>query len=747
MNDIKSNTTFWNELAEYKIQVPYYQRDYAQGRVDDGRIDNIRKVFVEELYQAIDGVKNCHLGLVFGSYNESEKSFIAVDGQQRLTTVFLLHWYVAWREGRLNEYKIVLNKFSWNTRSFSSQFVNLLINLPRSNKGVIVDIQTNKDYFSIWELDPTVKGMLTMLQEIEKQYHGQLLCDKLFSSDCGIRYDILKLAKDSDGKTYLKMNSRGRSLTTFELFKSKFIDYFRPDFGKKFDNEWLNFILKMAKKPKEQANEVIFGDPDICFMNFINEYTYLMLKQENSTKELDDFQVFIAAKLKDNLTDLPFISFEKYLPAFKQKLTSFEKTFDWLITNYEVIKEVDNGMRFKDSRFYVDAIIKENNPNFSHRVKLFSLFKYAELTEYSEVDKTLFTRWTRVFRNLVANTDIDNSNISNICKSISGINNSDIYKYLVINDMKLYGFHEDQVKEEQAKAQQILSVTKRPDGTTWEEFINEAEKYAFFEGAISFLFSDEKGKMDDWDNFDVKWVNAKKYFDGKGVRAEYRENALLLRMYISFFNEWWMFWNFEYDNEAETWGNLLTSSRYAANHLLLLGRQYIDFNSFTSSLNDNEEETRLREYVHEYLVKTTILNEASKWQSRLNWRYETYCLYPYNTRAQWKIYVIGNNRNELLSSLCDRNIIKDSGNQWFCGRFFWGWDVNFQYKEKNFQWYRNNYVYLMDDDNQYDYLLRDEKTDSETEKYYCFYVSDNMNDESFVKNLRKLIRQYDNDIE
>ena len=122
MKDIKSNTTFWNELVEYKIQVPYYQRDYAQGRVDDGRIDNIRKVFVEELYRAIDGEKNCHLGLVFGSYDESEKIFIAVDGQQRLTTVFLLHWYVAWREERLNDYKYLLNKFSWNTRSFSSQF-------------------------------------------------------------------------------------------------------------------------------------------------------------------------------------------------------------------------------------------------------------------------------------------------------------------------------------------------------------------------------------------------------------------------------------------------------------------------------------------------------------------------------------------------------------------------------------------------------------------------------------------------
>ena len=56
-NNIKSNTTFWTEINNYKIQVPYYPGDYAQGRTDGGRINNIRQVFVEELYQAIRGEK------------------------------------------------------------------------------------------------------------------------------------------------------------------------------------------------------------------------------------------------------------------------------------------------------------------------------------------------------------------------------------------------------------------------------------------------------------------------------------------------------------------------------------------------------------------------------------------------------------------------------------------------------------------------------------------------------------------
>ena len=415
-NNIKSNTTFWTEINSYKIQVPYYQRDYAQGRTDGGRIDNIREVFVEELYQAIKGKRLCHLGLVFGSYDTENSIFIAVDGQQRLTTVFLLHWYVAWRENKLGDYQKLSTNFSWDTRSYSSQFVELLFKINQS-ENVINAITTNCDYFSIWENDPTVKGMLTMLDEIEKQYPKDEdgLCQKLFSNDCNINYDILKLEKNSDGKTYLKMNSRGRSLTTFELFKSKFIDNYKPSFSKKFDEEWLSFMLNMSKEENG-----FFADPDISYMNFINEYTYLMLKY-NYNEDSEEYKEFIDAKLKGNLTDIPFISFEKYTPAFKdvRDIELFNKILDWVITNYNTIKVVDDELRFLGDIFFIDEIIKSNNPNFSHRTKFFSLIKYAELTEFAIVNKTLYKRWNRVFRNLIENSNIDSSNIGNICQTIN----------------------------------------------------------------------------------------------------------------------------------------------------------------------------------------------------------------------------------------------------------------------------------------------------------------------------------------
>ncbi len=555
----QQNTCFWKEINEYNILIPNYQRDYAQGRKDGGRIDNIRQIFVSELYQALseDDAK-CHLGLVFGSYNDDTKTFVAVDGQQRLTTVFLLHWFVAWKENRLQNYAGILKKFAWNTRSYSSQFVNLLFTLEPSD-DVISAITENCNYFSVWENDPTVKSMKIMLKEIENQYpNKQQLCDSLFSVGCKIQYDILKLEKESDARTYLKMNSRGRPLTTFENFKSNLITYFEIE-TKKFDNEWLDFMLERSK-----TEDGGFRDPDVQFMNYINEYTYLQSK----LKEQNDSKLFIEAKLKDGESDVPFISFEKYKSVFdKDIIEKFEKSLDWItcnydeICNYDAIKKIDRQISF-DSDFYLDKIIKDIQPNYSHRVKFFSLLKYAELSEYSKLDseqeQKSFERWTRVFRNLVENSDIYENNMSDVCESINKIKDKDIYSYLS-NGNTLESFNQAQVNEEIEKARQIIK------DESWETKIIEAEKYAFFKGAIRFLFMNASGNVD-WDSFPKKWVYAQEYFNENGgdeLNYAHKEKNLLKSFINSFDEDKYFELPFVYESTKDNWRQILLDKRWS----------------------------------------------------------------------------------------------------------------------------------------------------------------------------------------
>ena len=60
--------------------------------------------------------------------------------------------------------------------------------------------------------------------------------------------------------------------------------------------------------------------------------------------------------------------------------------------------------------------------------------------------------------------------------------------YQTISSIEFVGNTSDQMKEEVAKAKQILYGAPRSDGKTWEKIIIEAEKYAFFKGTIRFLF-------------------------------------------------------------------------------------------------------------------------------------------------------------------------------------------------------------------------------------------------------------------
>ena len=127
--------TFWKLLSEYKIEIPIIQRDYAQGRESASAI---RKELLESIYKALMEENCLDFDFVYGSAEEligeentakHLRKLLPLDGQQRLTTFFLLHWYIAQKEKRMVEAKSVLQNFSYTTRVSSREFCNLLVSL------------------------------------------------------------------------------------------------------------------------------------------------------------------------------------------------------------------------------------------------------------------------------------------------------------------------------------------------------------------------------------------------------------------------------------------------------------------------------------------------------------------------------------------------------------------------------------------------------------------------------------------
>ena len=90
------------------VEIPIIQRDYAQGRLSKLETE-IRSDFVRALYKALakpaaDPSLPLDLDFVYGSVeNAGRTAFCPLDGQQRLTTLFLLHWYLAWKDQKFDD--------------------------------------------------------------------------------------------------------------------------------------------------------------------------------------------------------------------------------------------------------------------------------------------------------------------------------------------------------------------------------------------------------------------------------------------------------------------------------------------------------------------------------------------------------------------------------------------------------------------------------------------------------------------
>ena len=122
---MKTKYTFWELISKYRIEIPKIQRDYAQGR-EDKDIEKIADKFLKDLRNSIINSKQLNLDFVYGKVEND--ILIPLDGQQRLTTLFLIHWYLALKESKLTvEIKSILLRFTYETRISSQDFCKKLV--------------------------------------------------------------------------------------------------------------------------------------------------------------------------------------------------------------------------------------------------------------------------------------------------------------------------------------------------------------------------------------------------------------------------------------------------------------------------------------------------------------------------------------------------------------------------------------------------------------------------------------------
>lgn len=243
------------------VEIPMLQRDYAYGRETEAEK---RNEFLAKLYEYLVESDSSHeLDFIYGSIDSPKgyKVLTLLDGQQRITTLFLLHWYFALAAGKESfaTFRQMIwddekssAKFTYKTRYSSSEFCNSLVNLRikrgTTSSGNILDdradyfiellkngslssqtIKNEKWFFLHWNSDPTILNMCCMIDSIAKKFPYDIAkeiykkLDKSGSDAC-ITFNFLNMGTYRlTDELYIKMNSRGKPLTRFENLKSKIL--------------------------------------------------------------------------------------------------------------------------------------------------------------------------------------------------------------------------------------------------------------------------------------------------------------------------------------------------------------------------------------------------------------------------------------------------------------------------------------------------------------------------------------------
>lgn len=408
------NYTLKELLDKYSVVIPQLQRDYAQGRAE---AKELRVRFLSQILRVLrreDGRLN--LDFVYG-YDKAlspnhHPIFYPLDGQQRLTTLWLLHWYLLPSESLAEEREWLL-RFSYRTRSSSTRFCQLLVEHAVVDDSRL-DVAAIKDqpwYRQSYNADASITAMLGTLRTIKELVAPEervALWERLCHQRA-LTFDVIDIKGEEFRLTdelYIKMNARGKQLTSFECYKAdltralreigeqdvpccykgkplSYADYF----AFKVDNEWLDlFYHGEIDGLDERMYGFIQNIAKLCFF----------LDPENAKKKVDAFTYWDSVNVfsrRDNAYRLISI-----LDLF-ERIQAKQPLRDFFATLTPSIRFLEEGGK-KDPA-PVDLFRESCDKNASvNLVLLLAMSHYMEKYQLVEATEEL-QDYLRVVRNLL----------------------------------------------------------------------------------------------------------------------------------------------------------------------------------------------------------------------------------------------------------------------------------------------------------------------------------------------------------
>lgn len=624
-----------------RLLIPMIQRPYAQGRRSQ---ESIRKKFLADIFQVLadPDAEKLELNFLYGTFVEQEGDinvFELLDGQQRITTLFLLHWYFANMERANNSSGLpeYLSKFDYQTRTTSSDFIKKLVSFPvRTDIKPSKAIRGNVWYSKSYDKDTTVDSMLRMLDSIHSSFM-ELDVKPSYADLCKLRFYVIEL--DGFGLTeelFIKMNARGLQLTPFENFKADLVGFMKKDpryknkvrfeqsrierkveywlnFSSLVDGKWTDLFWSRPQEDDDSGSK----ECDVRFFRFIQRFfaNKAILSANKRGVQNDPFVQFFS----NNIEIARHGSFGIY-EAFFEKGKMLEKDF---------VRELEHILHFLVSgsvgKILLDGLKAPWEDTLGWKpwgtlgdVGQRQMILFSAMCEFvGKVDVPEnfntgdYMTWMRFVHSMVHGSDINGLDaqitLTRMLQDILSLNLGDdglipaytdprsaVVKYNSTHTGNRY------LAAEALKAQQVLC------DISWDEVFVEAEKNGFMQGSCMFYY--QAGM--DIATYRRRTRNVPVLFDKDGVKSPFAENYLLMRAVICRNYDWSSFRKGAYNFTVTNRNN----DRYLRN--LTIWNDSAPVKDLFCRLLDCTCETKIKEILAEVVAEDhKILLKPDYWSS------------------------------------------------------------------------------------------------------------------------------------
>lgn len=510
------------------IIIPDLQRDYCWGDYKDekGKPSELVSGFINSLNTIFEEKREIKLGMIYAyEYPKDSNRIYLCDGQQRITTLFLLLGMIN-RHIENEEIKnFLISKFEltddkeprlqYAIRESTLYFLSdLVCNFFLENKNSkSSEIKSQSWYFNEYDLDPTIQSLISAIQIIEnklsdyeksKDFAGFANFAKFLLEDIKFFYFDMK-DRETGEDMFVVINTTGEPLTATENIKPILIGNIEnvekrktaSDFWEKWEKWfWIN-------KPDSEH------EADQGLNSFFVYYWQIKLLQEKQWKDkksydINPFQIFTQyseieaneendfAIILDEINKAKSITeIDKYFFAYQNLFDDFQEKINQNVLN-SIIKTLD----YKKANFLRQLPINLALPLIQFKIKypeesITPFLRRLRKNYYDqqwEKRKENYINWRHLIQLIEKSTSIENlfcfSDNSNF-KNITGITNNNIENWYNT---------EEQLKDELKKENSLL--------------IENIEDHQDFMGDISFfLFEVHKSEPI------INCFNLEKYFN------------------------------------------------------------------------------------------------------------------------------------------------------------------------------------------------------------------------------------------